>query len=214
MNIDPTFVPPEQKPTRRKYILRLEPFAFYEVLVLAQNILDQMGTEKPPIEDSTLRFSATEQEVQDLRKSLEDWPKRMYTIRSVGKRQDRSLTKKTELRKHEGGWFVRCESGGRPLELSTAYPLPREERNAAKIIARHDLTRVSDPRNAALVWLERCEVLETHDLAPVANSSTSLDKMDARLERRVMEASARGRGLLDLFAPGEEAGRNKDSRDE
>ncbi|MBI2356106.1 MAG: hypothetical protein HYV13_02790 [Candidatus Doudnabacteria bacterium] len=73
---------------------------------------------------------------------------------------------------------------------------------------------MSDPRNAALVWLERCEVLETHDLAPVANSSTSLDKMDARLERRVMEASARGRGLLDLFAPGEEAGRNKDSRDE
>lgn len=76
----------EQKPTRRKYILRLRPFAFYEVLVSAQNILVQMGMEKPPIEDGTLRFSATQRELQDLRKSLDaTWHGRRCTIRPAGK---------------------------------------------------------------------------------------------------------------------------------
>ena len=64
------------------------------------------------------------------------------------------------------GWFIRCDSNGRQLELPTAYPLPRSERNAAKILAWHDLTRVIDPRGAVLVWLEEGMVMETHDLHP------------------------------------------------
>lgn len=100
------------------------------------------------------------------------------------------------------GWFIRCEANGRPLEFQTAYPLPRQEWSAAKILARHDLTRIIDPRGAVLVWLEEEVVVETHNLQPVTKPRSALDyELDLILRMQHLE-------------PGEEAGRNKDSRDE
>ena len=123
-------------------------------------------------------------------------------------------------KKREAGWFIRCEAGQarRLYEMRTAYPLPREERNAAKVLARQDLKMVVDPRNLVLVWLtEEGEMLETHELSP---SSASLNEMDQRFDRLVEAETAavllkKWYGVSHSDDPVDElAQRNKDSRDE
>ena len=65
-----------------------------------------------------------------------------------------------------GMWAVRFSVNGETKQLTTAHPLPRAEKSAAKIHALYDLRLFTQaPQNTELVWIASSgEVLEVYSL--------------------------------------------------
>ncbi len=66
----------------------------------------------------------------------------------------------------DGKWVIRWSVWkGTTHQIQTAFPLPRTEVRAAKIIAEYDLSIILSPVNPCLLWLSKDdEDLENHPL--------------------------------------------------
>lgn len=65
----------------------------------------------------------------------------------------------------DGKWVIRFVWKGTTHQIETAFPLPKNEVRAAKIIAECYLGQIVSPINPCLVWISNNdEELENHPL--------------------------------------------------